>query len=83
MIKLHEETYKHCMLLDVPFVYLFLTHIHTHKHTCSSLIHQTALMANGCETSHLTPYMTNIQSTVNIKQFKNHNNVYIKTKFKI
>jgi hypothetical protein len=30
---LNEETYKHCMLLDVHFVYLFLTDIHTYIHT--------------------------------------------------
>ena len=63
------------MLLDVPFVDMFLTY--THTHTCSSFIHQTVLMANGCETSHLTPYMTNIQSTANNTQFKNHNYIYI------
>jgi hypothetical protein len=66
---------------------LFVSEIHayklTHTHICSSLIHQTALMTTGCETSHLTPYKTNIQSTVNIIQFKNHNYVHIKTKFKI
>ena len=31
----------------------------------------------------LTSYMTNIQSTVNIIQFKNHNYTHIEIKFKI
>jgi len=73
-----------CLFVSDIHTYIHIhTHTHTHTHTRSSLIHQTALMANGCETSHLTPSMTNIQSTVNITQFKNHNHVYIQTKFKI
>jgi hypothetical protein len=57
--------------------------IHIHTHIRISLIHHTAWMATWHQTSHLTPYITNIQSTVNIIQFKNHNYVYIKIKFKI
>jgi len=42
----------------------------------------TALMTTGCETSHLTPYMINIQSIINITQFKNHNHAHNKIKLK-
>jgi len=58
-------------------------HVHTRVHTyiytyiCFSLVHHTALTATGCETSHLTTYMTNIQVVFNIIQF-NHNYVHKK-----
>lgn len=64
------------MLLLVTYT----SYIHTH--TCISLVHRAALTATGCETSHLTTYMTNIQAILNIIQF-NHNCVHIKIKFKI
>jgi len=71
-------------------LYLYLIHylhlyIHAYllTHICISLIHHTTLTAVGCETGHLTSYISNIQSIVSIIQFKNHNYVHIKIKFKI
>jgi len=45
-------------------------------------MHHIAKLATGHETSHLTPYMTNLQSTVNGIQFKNHNYIHTKIQFK-
>jgi len=73
----YMHTYKHTH-----------THTHTHTHiyiyiyTHISLIQHTILTAAGYETCHLTPHMSNIQSIVNIIQFKNNNYVHNKIKFK-
>jgi hypothetical protein len=77
------------LLQNVTFVSMCSIYIHKYINTYIyiyiyiwiSLTHHIAKLATGHEMSHLTPYMTNIQSIVNGTQFKNHNYIHTKIQF--
>jgi hypothetical protein len=47
-----------------------ILHMYIYTYICIPLIHKTATIPIGCETYHLSHYMTNMQLTFHIMQLK-------------